>query len=259
MEKITESRPVTISISVVSHGQMDMVMDLMQDIHAHCHGQAIELILTLNIHEVFTVDEHHFFYPITVIRNTVPQGFGANHNQAFRVARGDYFCVLNPDIRLDVCPFQALLGCLEEVKIGIVAPRVLNPSGTTEDSARRFPTLKKIMGKLVKKTRSIDYALGDELVDVDWVAGMFMLFPHAVFENLKGFNERYFLYYEDVDICARLHLIGLRVVVDPGSCVVHHAQRRSHRSLRYLRWHVGSMLRFLCSAEYRQLKSQHRL
>jgi N-acetylglucosaminyl-diphospho-decaprenol L-rhamnosyltransferase len=88
---------------------------------------------------------------------------------------------------------------------------------------------------------------------------MFMVFNRAVFDQVGGFNERYFLYYEDVELCARLQLAGLRVVVKPGAQVVHHAQRSSHRNLKYLRWHVGSLLRFLTSSEYRQLKRLQRL
>jgi N-acetylglucosaminyl-diphospho-decaprenol L-rhamnosyltransferase len=75
---------------------------------------------------------------------------------------------------------------------------------------------------------------------------------------LHGFDERYFLYYEDVDLCGRLCLAGLRVVVCPDSQVVHHAQRSSRRSLKYLRWHLASMLRFFLSPVYRQLKARRR-
>jgi hypothetical protein len=91
------------------------------------------------------------------------------------------------------------------------------------------------------------------LVTADWVAGMFMLFPRTVFAQLNGFDEDYFLYYEDVDLCGRLALAGWRVVVCPASRVVHHAQRSSHRSLTYLRWHITSMLHFFLSPVYRQL------
>jgi hypothetical protein len=94
---------------------------------------------------------------------------------------------------------------------------------------------------------------------VDWVAGMFMLFAKKTFERLNGFNERYFLYYEDVDICARLNLAGLKVMVNPAARVVHYAQHSSHRSLKYLRWHISSLYRFLTSHEYRQLKQLGRI
>jgi GT2 family glycosyltransferase len=83
-----------------------------------------------------------------------------------------------------------------------------------------------------------------------------MLFPRQVFEQLHGFDERYFLYYEDVDMCGRLQLAGYKVAVCPQAQIVHHAQRSSHRSLKYLRWHLASMLRFFFSPVYRQLRKQ---
>jgi len=86
-----------------------------------------------------------------------------------------------------------------------------------------------------------------------------MMFPRSVFSLLQGFDERYFLYYEDVDICARLNLAGFPVAVLPECTVVHHAQRSSHRSLRYLRWHISSMMRFFMSPVYRELKRLGRL
>ncbi|MDR3371564.1 glycosyltransferase [Rhodoferax sp.] len=248
-----------ISISVVSHGQMGLILNLMKDLEKFCSNQPIELILTLNIPENIELDKDVFSYTIKVIENKTQKGFGANHNQAFERAQGDFFCVVNPDIRLHDCPISALIRCLQNGGVGTVAPRVLSPSGSVEDSARTFPTFQKIVRKLVRRVYAPDYPLHGDCVDVDWVAGMFMVFTHAVFDQIDGFNERYFLYYEDVDLCARLHLAGLRVVVLPDVQVVHHAQRSSHRSLKYLRWHAASLMRFLTSPEYRQLKRLHRL
>lgn len=245
---------MTISISVVSHGQMALILNLMQDLQIFCSDRPFSLILTLNIPEDIEFDPRNYSYPIQVIKNTSPKGFGFNHNQAFNSTEDRYFCVVNPDIRLTNCPLSALIGCLRDKSIGVVAPVVLGPSGDLEDSARQFPTLQKILVKQFNRKHIPDYALQGDLVDVDWVAGMFMVFDRAVFHRIGGFNERYFLYYEDVDLCARLQLAGLRVAVKPDVRVVHHAQRSSHRSFKYLRWHVRSLLRFLTSSEYRQLK-----
>lgn len=73
---------------------------------------------------------------------------------------------------------------------------------------------------------------------------MFMLFRSQDFERLGGFDERYFLYYEDVDICVRAGQQGMRVVACPKVSVVHDARRDSRRSFKHLRWHLASMVRF---------------
>ena len=239
-----------ISISVVSHLQMALVAKLLGDLEAHCQGSNFELLLTLNLEEDPLVDPTGFSYPIRVVRNPRPIGFGANHNRAFAQATGKYFCVLNPDIRITNNPFPALLSCLNDCAAGVVAPLVLSEYGAIEDSARRFPSPLTILKKLFRRSPGHDYVTQAAPIAVDWVGGMFMLFSRDVFERLKGFDERYFLYYEDVDICARLELLGQRALICPLVSVVHHAQRASHRHFRYWRWHLTSMLRFFLSSVY---------
>lgn len=236
-----------ISISVVSHGQAGLIAKLLLDIDQHCKKSALELILTLNLDEILPFAVDGFSFPIKVIRNATPMGFAANHNQAFAYATGQFFCVLNPDVGFSSDPFPPLLECLKDISVGVAAPVVLGEGGEIEDSARHFPTPLKIICKAFGKCKGSDYAIGDVPVHPDWAGGMFLLFPRAVFEKLAGFDQRYFLYYEDVDICARLRLLEYEVVLCPQSSVIHHAQRSSHRSFRYFRWHLTSMMRFFFS------------
>lgn len=243
-----------ISISVVSHAQIGLVADLVRDIDEHCKDSALELILTLNLDETLPFASDSFSFPIKVIRNATPIGFAANHNQAFTYTAGRYFCVMNPDIRLNNNPFPMLCECLKNQAVGVVAPLVLGMNGEIEDSARYFPSPLKILCKVVDKCINSDYAVWDTPVYPDWVGGMFMLLPRCIFERLDGFDSRYFLYYEDVDICARLRLQGYEVVLCPEARVIHHAQRSSHRNFRYLRWHLRSMTRFFFSSVYCRLQ-----
>ena len=232
-----------VSISIVSHGQAALVADLLADLQQHC-ATAIEAILTLNIPEDLPFRPDDFAFPVRVIENSKVQGFGANHNGAFRHAGADYFCVLNPDIRIERDPFPELITVFQDASIAVAAPMVVSPSGTVEDSARRFPTPLSIISKLWSRAPRLDYQPGSSPAFPDWVAGMFMLFRSAAFREAGGFDERYYLYYEDVDLCWRLRRARLQVVQLPSARVIHAAQRASHRNLRYLRWHVTSMVRF---------------
>jgi GT2 family glycosyltransferase len=249
MEKIAVSDAGEVSVSVVSHLQIGLVSQLLADIDALCSSSSLEVILTLNLAETLPFELNSFSFPVKLVRNESPKGFGANHNQAFRHASGRYFCVMNPDIRLDSNPFGDLLACLADPSIGVVAPLVVGANGTVEDSARRFPTPLTILCKALGRCKGTDYVIGEAPFHPDWVGGMCMLFSHAVFERLGGFDERYFLYYEDVDLCARLRLLGYEVLLNPKAKVAHHAQRTSRRSLTYLRWHFKSMMRFFLSPE----------
>jgi GT2 family glycosyltransferase len=235
--------PARVSISVVSHGQIGLIKNLLADIAAHVQTP-IEVILTMNLPEALPFDPAHFAFPLHILENPAPRGFAANQNAAFRTSRGGFFCVLNPDIRIDRDPFPDLLKCLQEPAAGLAAPLIRNPAGAVEDSARRFPTPLSILQKALFRRTGVEYPIGEESIHPDWVAGMFMVFPREVFAGLGGFDESYFLYYEDVNLCARLMLAGRRVVLCTSAFAIHDARRQSQRSLRYMRWHLASMARY---------------
>lgn len=238
-----------ITISVVSHDQADLIGTLLDSLQSLCRS-SIEVLITSNLPETLPLSAEPGFL-VKHFRNSRPKGFGDNHNAAFRHARGAYYCVINPDIRLTRDPFPELIALLEKhPRAGVVAPLVTTPSGELEDSARDFPTPWSIAKKFFGHNRDREFlrrALDADAISVDWVAGMFMLFPRDVFAGLGGFDKAYFLYYEDVDLCSRLQAQGREVLVSSGVSVIHDARRESHRNLKYLRWHLSSMLRFFLS------------
>lgn len=234
---------------MVSHRQGPLVHDLLRDLAA-LRPERCELVLTLNVPEPLPFQPEAFGLPVRLVANASARGFGANHNAAFRAASGEFFAVLNPDLRLPSDPFPALMRRLADPSVGIAAPLIEDGHGRIEDSARRVPTPLTILGKLVCGRRALDYAIGSDVVYPEWAAGMFLVFRRDVFAALGGFDERYFLYYEDVDICCRARLAGYRVAVDPAARAVHLAQRESHRSLGHLRKHLASMARFFGSPTF---------
>lgn len=236
-----------VCISVVSHMQVELVKNLLGDLATHCADTA-EVILTLNAGERLPFGVRDFPYPLEIKRNDAPRGFGANHNAAARLCTRPAFCVLNPDIRLTKNPFPLLLAELERNHCALVAPRITDPAGCTEDSARRFPTAASLVAKALGRAPALDYEMGAAASSPDWVAGMFMLFRSRAFHAVGGFDERYFLYYEDVDICARLRRAGYDVRLVPGAAAVHDARRASRRDWQHRAWHARSMLRYLLAS-----------
>lgn len=231
------------------------MQDLLTDLAARCKTD-IRIVLTVNMPEVLPFDVNGYALPIEVIRNDRPKGFGANHNQAFRRVSGEYFCVVNPDICFKDDPFDRLVRCLEETEASLAVPVVINQQGDLEDSVRPFPTLVRIVQKALGLERTSEYGSSDRPLHPDWAAGMFMLFQSLAFQELGGFDERFYLYYEDVDICARLRLSGRDIVLCLGTRVVHAARRESHRNLTYLTWHMASMLQFFCSLVFVRLATR---
>ncbi len=243
-----------MTVSIVSHGHMVYVGRLLNDI-ARFQRDDLEVVLTLNMPEPLGLDIAALPFHVELVQNKAPKGFAANHNHAFSLSRGQNFVILNPDIQLLDDPFELLLAMLARNRNCIVAPLIVNRSGCIEDSARNFPTpfsiLKKVVGKVFKVPMAGDVLLAkDEMLLPDWVAGMFVVVPRAIYLTLKGLNDNYFLYYEDVDFCARARLAGYEILLNQKVKVIHEAQRDSHRKARYLLWHMKSAVTFFTSSAY---------
>jgi len=229
------SAPITVSI--VSHGHAHWVQPLVP--HVLACPEVAHLILTRNIAEGIVLPSDS---RLAIVDNAIAKGFGANHNSAFRECRTPYFCVLNPDVSWTENPFPGLLRCLETTRAAVAGPLVIGPDGVAADNLRRFPSLLSLMRKAVGGDDGrYQITPGAPCFLADWVAGMCMLFRSADFAALGGFDEAFFLYYEDVDICARLWGSGRSVAACPQSLITHSAQRASRRDTSHTRWHLASM------------------
>ncbi|WP_431323484.1 glycosyltransferase [Rhizobium sp. YTU87027] len=230
-----------ITVSIVSHQHGDMVSRLVNQLLLF--PEVTKVILTLNVSEELD-------WPISdrlvIVRNQLPKGFGANHNAAFQACDTAYFCVLNPDVILAASPFPHLLKLFSDPEVALVGPLVVAPDGRVEDSIRRFPTLVSLLLKAVGLSEGrYSISFGEDDLAPDWIAGMFMLFKSRDFASLNGFDERFFLYYEDVDICARIWRNRRKVMACPSVKIVHDARRDSRKIWRYRRWHVRSLFLYL--------------
>jgi N-acetylglucosaminyl-diphospho-decaprenol L-rhamnosyltransferase len=228
-----------VCLSVVSHGQADLVDRLLRDLSGLSLPNLELVIVTSNIPGSY----YHHSHGLNVLElnNRVALGFGENHNQAFCYCKSDFFCVCNPDIRLSENPFPAMLQCFTDPTVGAVVPRVID-SHPLSSNVRKSPTPMSILFRLLGHHNQLE--INSRCMDIDWGAGMFQLFSSDAYSELGGFDEDFFLYYEDVDICHRIRTLGRRVVVCPTASVAHEARRDSHKKLVYAFWHVKSMLRF---------------
>lgn len=232
-----------VVFSIVSHGQLDLISYLLGNIRNKI-GTQYPIVLVINIPEDETCLKDFSDLSITVVRNESPKGFGENHNLAFEVFESDYFVIFNPDIRISSFDVQTFIETFDVPRVGVVAPAVFSSLGFPEDSIRNFPTIKRLLMRLITGKRTADYVLCKTAIEVDWAAGMLLIFRSEVYRKIGGFDEKYFMYMEDVDICRRIKTAGYRVIVNPDLIVVHDAQRASHKSFKYLVWHLRSVLRY---------------
>ncbi|HKN91504.1 MAG TPA: glycosyltransferase family 2 protein [Acidimicrobiia bacterium] len=183
-------------------------------------------------------------------------GAGANRGAAACRTRADHVLVCNADVRLEPGAVASMAAALEaDGRRAIVGPRTENPDGTLYPSARIFPSLGDAVGhaalglvapgnRFTRRYRMLDWDHGAPR-EVDWVSGACLLVRRSAFAALDGFDEAYFMYLEDVDLCWRAWRAGWTVSYEPGARVVH-AQGVStdQRPYRMILAHHRSMLRF---------------
>lgn len=231
------------TLSIVSHNQNGLVEFVLDDLEK-LKLKNFAVIITYNLGDEIN-DITKYSYHITAIKNETVRGFGANHNQAFTYCMTDFFYVVNPDIRFpDNFSFDDLSGTLNN-SVGACSPLVIGENGDWEDHARKYPSIFRLFSRHYLNQKKPDYVKPiDKTIAVDWCAGMFIGFHRDVFSSIHGFDEKYFMYCEDIDICLRLNNTRLSIVVQPSQCVTHCAQRKSRRSLLHLYYHISSLLIF---------------
>lgn len=238
-----------VTVSIVSHGQGELLQPLLAQLIGVSGDLPLKILVTLNLPEPLFVTPSSGGADVEIIHNHAPRGFGENHNAAFRRCDTPYFCVLNPDVRLDAGVLEVLMAIVRQSP-GVAGPRVVAPDGRIEDSARLLPTPLRLFRRRLADVNGPDYSATVVTQPVAWLAGMCMLFDAESYRLVGGFNERYFLYCEDVDVCLRLQLAGRTVTWTQDAAVLHDARRASHRNYRYMGWHLRSLIRLWCSRPF---------
>jgi len=234
-------------MSVVSHGQAEMVNQLLADLLDVDRGKHGCLVVTDNTgNDAELIVPREFCDCIELVRNSVPKSFASNHNAAFAYCDTEWFAVLNPDIRLQGDVFSRLIAQAGP-KDAVLAPALLDPRTGGIAPNRGLLTPWEILRRRLPGWRPAD--------DPAWLPGAFLLIRAQAFREVGGFDERYFLYAEDFDLCARLRLAGWTLRYVPEVQVIHAAQRSSHVRWRYLLWHVQSLLRLWTSRAFWQYRA----
>jgi N-acetylglucosaminyl-diphospho-decaprenol L-rhamnosyltransferase len=225
-----------ILLSVVSHGQAALINKMLSSlskvkIKTDC---SILIVVTVNIPEAV---EYQVPGNLSVKfrYNLIPRGFGENHNSTFGSEEANYFVVCNPDILFppDTC-VSAL--AKKTPTFGVLCPKIVSSDYTEEDYIRSDPTLLNI----ILRKLGIDVHLEHRL----WAPGMFLFFNYETFRDLDGFDQRYFMYLEDSDLCRRLRLQGGTLYFEKSITMIHDAQRASRKNLKMFSIHLRSLIKY---------------
>jgi len=247
-----------LTLSIVSHGDAGKISRLLASIQQYeTDTRRFQVILTDNLKNDLPDFDPRPWHSLHILRNDKQMGFAKNHNRAFELAQGGYFAILNPDLVFVQPVFERLISRLHAHRADLIAPQIVDENGTVQDSLRSLPTpweiiRRRLPGYTFKTVQPNEQGM----IHPDWIAAMFWLMESDMYRQLGGMDERYHLYFEDVDFCTRARLRGMKLLVNAQVQVRHDAQRSSRRNLYYLFLHTRSALRFFTSPVYRQIKQK---
>jgi GT2 family glycosyltransferase len=187
-------------------------------------------------------------------------GFGAAHNIAIKKSieqKAKYHLVLNPDVVFEQGIIEELVEFMDNnPTVGLVMPKILYPNGDIQYLCKLLPTPVDLIFRRFfaftswAKKRKEKYELRamnyDQMhFDIPSLSGCFMLFRTVVLEKIMGFDERYFLYMEDIDLCRRTHQVS-KTAFYPAVSIVHTYAKGSYKNYKLLRHHICSAVKYFC-------------
>jgi GT2 family glycosyltransferase len=195
---------------------------------------------------------------VRIIEERNNMGYGRANNYAATFATGQYLLIVNPDNTLPSDGLEKMLSSLKnQLDAGIVGPALMHPDGSVRPSARPFPKPFDLFKKRLfpehwqhefdakaEKLRSRD------AVEVDWLVGACLLIKRDLFEEMKGFDERFFLFFEDMDLCRRIKQTGKKVIYLPSVQVQDRKTRLSGSSILSIFTRRTTRIHFVSACKY---------
>jgi GT2 family glycosyltransferase len=214
------------SVSIVNTNARDLLLACLESLR----GEDAEVVVLDNASEDGSAEAVRSRFPeVHVIAQRHRAGFGANHNTVIRATSGRYVYVLNEDTTADDWGFARIEDYLDRnARVAALGPRLVYPDGRHQDSAWRFPTpAVAALGALTLGRVGVEQSRGNDPRAVDWVMGAAIVLRREALDEVGLFDEEFFLYSEEVDLCLRLRRAGWAVEYFPEVTVVHHESRFS--------------------------------
>jgi GT2 family glycosyltransferase len=235
---------VKLSIVIVNYHHSHLLGGCLESIYLTVKEAQFEIILADNSFRDDGLEAVLKCFPeIRLIDNLKNIGFARANNQAAKIATGDFLLFINPDTIMTQGAIQTMLDYLcSDLTIGVLGPKVLNLDGSIQYSCRKFPTIwsglfnrYSLMTRLFPNNHySKDYLMLDydhnSTRSVDWVSGCCMMIPNSIFIKANGFDENYFLFIEDVDLCKTIQKEGYRVDYFPDAKIYHKISSSNSKS-----------------------------
>ncbi|HLG74751.1 MAG TPA: glycosyltransferase family 2 protein [Chloroflexota bacterium] len=233
-----------LSIVIVNWNVRDLVRRCLESLRNLDESIEAEVVVVDNASSDCSIEMVRAEFPdVRVMANIRNVGFGAANNQALKETSGRYVLFLNPDTEVRPNAIERLLAFIDQrPQVACVGPKLLNPDGSVQSSRRSFPRLSTF---LVESTILQRYLGGlggvrrfyraqrseDEPQPVDWLVGACLLVRRSALDEVGPFDERFFMYSEEMDLCYRLKQASYEVWYVPEAEVVHHEGASSRQDL----------------------------
>jgi GT2 family glycosyltransferase len=254
-----------ISIIIVNYKSKGLTLSCLKSIkEADWGGLSHEIIVVDNNSHEYLGDILSWQYPdVSYIQAGSNLGMGGGNNLGIAKAKGKYIVVMNPDTLAISNVFKKLFDYMEANQaVGVVGPKQFNPDKSVQDSCFRWHSLltplyrRTFLGSMFGQKDLKHFLMTDfdkkTIREVDWLLGSFLFMRSSALRQVGGFDDRFFLYFEDTDLCRRFHKAGYKVVFNPEASIIHNHNRASAKTPWYkfftnktTRTHVVSWIKYL--------------
>jgi len=224
-----------ISVAIVHYKTKELLAECLKSIFDKTSAINFEIIVVDNKSQDGTIEMLKESFPqVKLICNYKNLGFSKAVNQAFKLSQGDYFFILNPDTEIVNNAIFELFNFMKvHPEVAVAGPRLIFPDGKVQMSCRRFMTLSVAIldvfpinayfsGNIFLKRFNYGYWKHEYIRGVDWVTGAAFMTRRDLYQKINMFDERFFIYAEDMDYCLKARKAGYKVFFMPEAVVMHY-------------------------------------
>lgn len=246
-----------LDVVIVNYDSGDHLRTCVEQLEAAGEGVRFDIVVVDNASTDGSADGiEELNSRVRLIRSSVNLGYGTACNRGVGATTARFVCLLNPDIVPEPGSLARLVAAMQSrSEVGVLGPRLMNPDGSVYPSCRVVPGFGVAIGHALfgiftsnnrftraYKLLDVDH---DHEQEVDWVSGAAMLVRREAFLEVDGFDEGFFMYVEDLDLCSRLRQRGWKALYYPGAQMLHHVAGSSRRTpYRMIRHHHFSLIRY---------------
>ena len=236
------AQQIDISAIIVNWNTKDLLAECLNSLSSQTYADRMEIIVVDNASSDDSMQMVKRDFPyVKVIQNQENLGFARGNNIGIRQSSGRYVCLVNSDVRLLPDCLSPLVQQLDQdTTIGIIGPKVLWPDMTLQDSCRKFPGLWNNLCELLRLNRLFpksNFFSGEHMKhfdhtttkNVDGLVGCFLMIRRTALDQAGVFDERFFIYSEETDLCKRFRQQNWKIVFYPGAQIIHHVRKSSEK------------------------------